>query len=358
MADDNNFDPWSNPQPPKKKPKPNTPEGQKKDDAELDEILKKFRQNTESIFRPDGGNKRIIIIVIVLLVALWLIFGSVFFVASGEKAVVLRFGQYDRTVDNGLNFKLPEPFEKVYIRNVQNTNLVSVGEGSQENLMVTGDENIVDVEFVVRWNISNLEDYLFNVTEPQTTAKNAAESAMREVIGSEPMSFALGESDGRAKISTQVQDLLQKMLDEYKSGIHIVAIDLKKIDVPSQVVDAQIDVQNAKTEQERVKNQAEAYRNDIIPRARGDAAKMIEDAEAYKQSTVAKAKGDASRFLAVYEQYKNAKEVTKSRIYLETMEEVMGGMDKIIIDENSKALPYLSLPPLKNHADKEEKDAK
>ena len=353
MADDKNFDPWSNPQPPKKKPKtggnipPGGSGGGQKPDPELDEVLKKFHQNTKNLFNSGDGNKRLILIIAAALAFLWLAVGSVFFVASGEKAVVLRFGKYERTVENGLNFKFPPPFEKKYVQNVENTARVGVGEGSEENLMVTGDENIVDVEFVVRWNIKNLEDFLFNVASPDVTAKKAAESAMREVIGSQSMSFALGEGEGRAKISILVQDRLQEMLDAYASGIRVVAVDLKKIDVPMQVIDAQIDVQNAKTEQERVKNQAEAYRNDILPRANGEAAKRIEDAQAYKQSVVARAKGDASRFMAVYRQYAGAKEVTRSRIYLETMQEVLGNMDKTIIDGDSRTIPYLPLNSLR-----------
>jgi membrane protease subunit HflK len=212
--------------------------------------------------------------------------------------------------------------------------------------MVTGDENIVVVEFVVRWNIKNLNDFLFNSASPESTAKNAAESAMREVIGSMPMHFALGDGEGRTKITEQAQELLQKMLDSYKSGISVVAIDLNKIDVPTEVVEAQIDVQNAKTEQEKVKNQAEAYSNDIIPRARGDAAKLLEEAQGYKQSIIAKAKGDTSRFLAVYNQYKQAEGVTRERIYLETMQEIMQGTNKIIIDSD-KAMPYLPLNDVK-----------
>lgn len=347
MSDDK-FDPWGSPQPPKKKPaNPGEKKGKKAEDAELDEILKKFRQNTQNLFNSNGEpNKRLPFYIAGGLFALWLVFGSIFFVASGEKGVVLRFGEYYRTVESGLNFKFPAPFERVYVRNVENTNKVSIGEGNNQNLMVTGDENIVDVEFIVRWNVKNLEDFLFNISNPEETARNAAESAMREIIGSQSMAFALGEGEGRDKISLSVQELLQKMLDDYKSGIRVVGVDLQKIDVPSEVVDAQIDVQNAKTEQQRVKNQAEAYRNDILPRARGDAAKMVEDAEAYKQSVVAKANGDTSRFLAIYDQYKGAKDVTRNRIYLETMQEVLRGMDKVIIDSNNKVLPYLPLKEL------------
>jgi len=370
MADDKNFDPWSNPPPPPKK-KPKTPPGApppppppgngpgSKKDAELDEILKKFRQNTQNMFGGENGTERLLLIVAAVFLAIWLIFGSVFFVASGEKAVVLRFGKYDRTVESGLNFKLPPPFEKQFTRNVQIPNLIEIGQGEQQNLMVTGDENIVDVEFVVRWNISNLQDFLFNITDPEKTAKNAAESAMREVIGANPMSLA-GEDKSRAKTAEEVQERLQAMLDNYKSGIRIVGVELKKIDVPNEVIDAQIDVQNAKTEQERVKNQAEAYRNDILPRASGDAAKMTEDAEAYKQSVVARAKGDASRFLAVYTQYKQAKDVTRSRIYLETMQEVLGDANKVILDDSSHTVPYLPLNGLNLAQPKKEgdKDAK
>lgn len=352
MSDDKNFDPWSNPQPPKKRPKPpGAPVppngGGNRPDPDLDDVLKKFHQNTRNIFNGDNGNKRFLILIAAFLVFIWVSFGSVFFVASGEKAVILRFGKYDRTVESGLNFKLPPPFERKFTQNVENTSLVGVGQGSEENLMVTGDENIVDVEFAVRWNIKSLENFLFNVANPDLTARKAAESAMREVIGSQNMGFALGEGEGRAKITIQVQERLQEMLDEYKSGIRVVAVDLKKIDVPQQVIEAQIDVQNAKTEQERMKNQAEAYRNDILPRASGEAAKMIQDAEAYKQSVVARAKGDASRFSAVYEQYARAKDVTKSRIYLETMQEVLANMNKTIIDGDSRTVPYLPLNSLR-----------
>lgn len=362
MSDDKNFDPWSNPQPQKKKPKsPFPPEGgnggNKKVDPEMEEMLRRFQERTKKMFGGDGGNNNnIIIIGAALVFTLWLVFGSVFFVSSGERAVVQRFGDYNRTVESGLNFKFPPPFEVKQILNVEIPNLIQIGEGTQKNLMVTGDENIVDVEFVVRWNIKKAEDFVFNVSDQEKTVKNAAESAMREVIGAKPMSLA-GEDKSRAKTAQEVQERMQAMLDNYTSGIRIIGVELKKIDVPEEVIDAQIDVQNAKTEQEKVKNQAEAYRNDILPRAGGDAAKMQEDAQAYKQSVVTRAKGEASRFMAVYEQYAKAKDVTKSRIYLDTMQDVLGKMDKTIIDGSTHTIPYLPLNNLRPAAGKETPNA-
>jgi membrane protease subunit HflK len=355
MADDN-FDPWSAPKEPKKKVGGNTgnTSGNKKpSEQDMDEALRKFRNAKDKFF--GGGNDgspnpiRLIGIIGGGLLILWLLFGSIFMVAAGEEGVVLRFGKYDRTVQPGLNFKLPMPFEKAYVRNVDiiNESVIGVNKATQEGLMVTGDENFVDTEFVIQWKIKNLQDFLFKVKDSEYSVSSAAESAMREVIGNTKISAVLGEGSGRTKIAVEVQELLQEMLDSYGTGIEITGVQLKSLDVPTEVVDAQIDVQNAKTEQERVKNQAEAYSNDIIPRARGDAAQMLQEAEGYKQSIIAKAKGDTSRFLAVYEQYKLAKDVTKKRIYLETMQDIMKGMDKIIIDKEGKVMPYLPLENFK-----------
>jgi membrane protease subunit HflK len=356
MTNNDSFDPWSAPKEPKKKAgggsnSNNSGGGNRKTpEQEMEDAMRKFREAKDKIF--GGGNsgtpsnpKRMFAVIGGGLLVLWLLFGSIFLVSPGEAGAVLRFGEYNRTVEEGLNFKLPYPFEQAYIRNVEKINetIIGANKTNEEGLMVTGDENIVDTEFVIRWKINDLNKFLFSMRDAEYSVPNAAESVMREVVGNLPLEAALGEASGRAKIALEVEQILQRILDSYNSGIQIVGVDLKQIDVAQQVKDAQIDVQNAKTEQERVKNQAEAYSNDIIPRARGDAAQKIQEAEGYKEAVISKAKGDTSRFLAVYEQYKLAKDVTKKRIYLETMQEVMKGMDKIILDDKGGALPYLPL---------------
>jgi len=161
------------------------------------------------------------------------------------------------------------------------------------------------------------------------------------------LAVALGEGEGRGLITLESQQILQSMLDSYKAGVEIVGVQLKRVDVPPQVIEAQIDVQNAKTEQEKMKNQAEAYSNDILPRARGDAEKLVKEAEGYKQAKISQSTGDASRFVQIYDEYKNARDVTKKRMYLETMQEIMTGMDKVIMDDKSGTVPYLPLSGLK-----------
>jgi len=367
--DDDNFDPWSgNPDNSGKTGKSTgkrakKPAGQSSPNQEqdLEEMLRKLRDNSifgngrntngsGNGFPPANGKGLLILAVVGLL--LYVVFGSFFLVETGEEAVVLRFGKYHRTVGDGLNFKFPEPFEKRYTLDVEDVREITIGKTDDESLMVTSDENIVNVAFTVQWKITDAKNFLFKIRDAESSVKTIAESAMREVIANKRISEALGEGEGRTRITEETTRIMQQMFDEYETGIKIVGVQLKPIDVPPQVVDAQIDVQNAKTEQERVKNQAEAYRNGILPKARGDAAQAIQEAEAYKQSVIAKAEGDASRFSAVYEEYKNAKDVTKKRIYLDTMQDVLKGMDKVIIESKQGVTPYLPLPELQKKAGK------
>ena len=349
MSDDN-FDPWSTPpKDKKKKPTGSTPPGGpgsgrgREPEPDLEEALKNFGRQFKGMMGDNGNNnKKTWLYAFYILIALWLLSSSVFMLSSGEKAVILRFGEYYRTVGEGLNFKFPYPIEKKFVKSVTNVNKFDVG-ADGENLMVTADENIADVKYTVFWRINNLQSFVFNLTEQEQTVRYAAESAMREVIGNTNLSVALGEGAGRTLIADESEKILQGMLDHYKAGVEVVGVELKRVDVPPQVIEAQIDVQNAKTEQEKIKNQAEAYRNDLLPRARGDAERMIQEAEGYKQSKIAVASGDAERFIKVYDEYKNARDVTRKRIYLETMQEIMKGMDKIIMDENGKTVPYLPL---------------
>lgn len=349
---DNNQGPWG-------RNKPSTPP-----QHDIDDFI---RQGQEKFKRAMSGNSgspfsvRNIVLIAALLLMAWLASG-VYSINEGEQGVILRFGNYTRTATPGLNYHLPAPIEMVIKVNVERTNREEIGFRSglggnlasqrnipEESLMLTGDENIVDINFEVQWNIKDAKEYLFNVrdtTGSENSVKSAAESAMREVISRTTYKDAI-EGSGRSKTALETKSLLQAMLDQYQAGVQVHSIQVKKVDPPAQVIDAFRDVQTARADKEKDINQAEAYRNDIIPRARGKAEKVIQDAEGYKQQAVATAQGDASRFLAIYEQYKLAEDVTKKRIYLETMEEVMQGMNKMLLEnKGSNVLPYLSLQEL------------
>lgn len=366
--DEDNFDPWADNSAKAgkagaKKQKPaSKPQAQSEPD--LDEMLKKLRESSHNIFGGGGGsagnganlppaNSKGLLVLAALGLFLYVVFGSIFVVETGEEAVVLRFGKYHRTVGDGLNFKLPEPFEKKYVIDVEDVRELAIGRTDDESLMVTSDENIVNVAFTVQWKIADAKNFLFKIRDAEGSVKSISESAMREVIANKKIAQALGEGEGRTRITEETTQIMQQMFDAYETGIVIVGVQLKPIDVPPQVVDAQIDVQNAKTEQERVKNQAEAYRNAILPKARGDAAQLVQEAEAYKEAIITKADGDVSRFLAIYEEYKNAKDVTRKRMYLDTMQEVLKGMDKVIVGDKQGVVPYLPLPELKKKEAKE-----
>ena len=215
--------------------------------------------------------------------------------------------------------------------------------------MLTGDENIVDVNLTIVWKIDNVKDYLFNMRDPDQTVRVAAQSVLREIVGQSEMQPII--TGDRGKIEDDTKEELQKVLNEFGAGIQIVRVKLQKADPPKQVVDAFNEVQRAKADMERFKNEAEAYRNEILPRARGEAAQRLQNAEAYKEAVVSKSKGDAERFLSVYNAYKGGKDVTIKRLYLETMEEVLGNSNKVIIDPSPKGtnvLPYLPLDKLGN----------
>lgn len=348
---DNNQGPWGR--------KPSSPPPN-----DLDDFIK---QGQEKLKRAMSGNSgspfssRAIAFILSLLLLIWLASG-IYVINEGEQGVILRFGEYNRTSTPGLNYRLPYPAESVIKVNVERTNREEIGFRSglggnlatqrnvpQESLMLTGDENIVDINFEVQWNINDAKDYLFNVRDSnlrENTVKSAAESAMREIISRTTYKKAI-EGAGRSETAVETKILLQSMLDQYGAGVQIHSIQVKKVDPPSQVIDAFRDVQTARADKERDINQAEAYSNDIIPRARGNAEKIIQEAEGYKQQVVANAQGEASRFLSVYEQYKKARDVTRKRLYLETMEEIMQGMDKILLEnDKSGVLPYLSLQEL------------
>lgn len=332
---------------------------------ELDDLIKKGQDKFRKVMSDNGGSApsfspKVAILLLFIALLGWGATGF-FIVEEGWRGVVLRFGEYDRIAGSGPNYHLPSPLETVIKVPADRVNTVEIGfSGSSanfgrvvergnlnESLMLTGDENIVDVKLVVQWDIKSAPDFLFNVRD-QNTVKSAAESAVREVVGSMSYRSAIA-GKGRDKIAEESERVLQEILDDYAMGVNVRSVQIKQIDPPGQVIDAFRDVQTARADKEREINQAEAYRNDILPRAKGAAAQITQEAEAYKNEVVARAKGEAQRFMSVYKEYIQAKDITKQRMYLETMEVILAGTDKIIIDENSKSqgvVPYLPLPEI------------
>jgi len=332
---------------------------------DIEEIIKNI-QKTINRFLPGGGAKggKPIVLILVILAIVWAASG-LYRVLPDEQGVVLRFGKFVKTTQPGLNYHFPFPIEGVLTPKVTKVNRMDVGFRSgadsgfssggvadvpEESLMLTGDENIVNIDFSVFWVIKDAGNFLFKIQDPQGTVKAAAETAMREVIARSNIQPILTE--GRSRIEIETQEIIQSILDEYNSGIQVTQVQTQKADPPDQVIDAFRDVQAARADMERSKNEAQAYANDVIPRARGEAAKILQAAEAYKKEVVARAEGEASRFIAIYTEYAKAKEVTQERMYLETMEKVLADIDKVIIDKNAGAgvVPYLPLPELKKKA--------
>ncbi len=329
---------------------------------DIDELVKKI-QNTINRFIGGGkGGTKPILFGLLILVVIWTLSG-LYRVLPDEQGVVLRFGKFVNTTQPGLNYHFPYPIESVLTPKVTKVNRIDIGFRSErdsgfgtgggvadvpeESLMLTGDENIVNIDFSVFWVIKDAGKFLFKIQDPEGTVKAAAETAMREVIARSNIQPILTE--GRSVIETDTQLIIQEILDEYNSGIQITQVQTQKADPPDQVIDAFRDVQAARADMERSKNEAEAYANDVIPRARGEAAKILQAAEAYKKEVVAKAEGEASRFISIYNEYAKAKKVTQERMFLETMEQVLADINKIIIDKNSGSgvVPYLPLQELK-----------
>jgi modulator of FtsH protease HflK len=328
---------------------------------DFEEMLRRGQDRFRRLLPGGRGAGSVVVIGIVVVIALWLASGF-YRVQPDEAGVVLRFGAYNRTTQPGLNYHLPSPIETVLTPSVTRQNRMEIGYRSEsstararssgqvpeEALMLTGDENIVDINFTVLWVVKDARSYLFNIRNPEGTVKSAAESAMREIAGETPIAQALAE--GRGKIETETQKLLQSILDSYGSGIEITLVQLQKVDPPNPVIESFRDVQRALADRERLRNEAESYRNDILPRARGDAVKIQQDAEAYRAEIVNRSQGDADRFIAVYNAYKVSEDVTAQRLYIETMEEILKNSNKVIIDKSaggqSGVLPYLPLPSL------------
>jgi membrane protease subunit HflK len=333
---------------------------------DLEELLRRGQDKLRNILPGGNLGGRSIVLIGLAAVALWG-FSGFFRVEPDELGLVLRFGRYMRDAKPGLNYHIPYPVETVELPKVTRVNRIDIGmrvvedirRGTQmrdvpeESLMLTGDENIVDVDFAVFWVVKpqgGASDYQFNIQNPEGTVKAVAESAMREVIGRSEIQPIL--TGARQTIETGVAELMQRTLDHYQSGIQITQVQMQKVDPPAQVIDSFRDVQAARADQERAQNEAQTYANRVVPEAKGRAAQITQSAEAYREQTVAEATGQTSRFNQVYEQYKKAPGVTRERLYLETMERVFGGTDKIILDSNGQAggggvVPYLPLTELR-----------
>ena len=282
--------------------------------------------------------------ILLLVVGAWFVLSAFFIVGPDEEGVVRRFGKWVRTEPSGLHFKFPYPIEKVDLPKVTQVQQISVGRILKEAKMLTGDENILLVEVRVQYKIKDAAQYLFNVRNVEELIKDATESALRQTIGSHPIDDPLTEK--KAEIMDEIQSLLQQMLDDYKCGIDIRQVQLQDVNPPQEVDFAFKDVQSAKEEKEQLINQALGYQNDLIPKARGEAVTMIREAEGYREERVKRAEGDASRFLSVLAEYRKAKNVTEKRLYLETMEQILPGIDKVILDEEAGNL--LNILPLGN----------
>jgi membrane protease subunit HflK len=311
---------------------------------------------------PGGGGRKLnpftIIGILVVVAAILAYNFFTFRVQPDEVGVVLYFGKYDRDAPPGLNFRLPYPIETVYTPRVTRVNRVTIGQYADENnttagrdipeesLMLTGDENIVDIDFSVFWVINNASNFLFSMEDPEGTVKAAAESAMREVVGRSDITPLLTQA--RQITETDVQKLIQLTMDKFGAGVQITQVQLLKVDPPSEVIAAFRDVQAARADQERLQNEAQTYSNRVIPEARGQASQIVEAANAYRDRITNEAQGQADRFSQVLESYLASPDVTRQRMYLETLQEIFSSTDKVIIDENgaSGVVPYLPLDQL------------
>jgi membrane protease subunit HflK len=329
---------------------------------DLEEILKRGQDKMKQAMGGGGGVPGPLLFLAGAVAVAVVAWNAFFFrVNPDELGVVLRFGEYVRQQEQGLHYRLPYPIEEVLLPKVTQQRVTEIGlrssasgrgipSGStdvrEESLMLTGDENIVDIDFAVFWRISNAADFLFNIQNPENTVREVAESAMREVVGKSRIQPILTEE--RLKVAQEVQKLVQETLDRYKAGIVVTEVQLLKSDPPAEVIEAFRSVQAARLEKETLQNQASAYANKSINEAKGEAERILQAAEGYKQQTVAEANGQTSRFNQVFEEYKKAPDVTRQRMFLETMERVMGGTDKIILDSKGGqgVVPFLPLDQL------------
>ncbi|PCI38099.1 MAG: FtsH protease activity modulator HflK [Rhodospirillaceae bacterium] len=343
----------------------NGPTGGGSQPPDIEEMLRRSQDNFKNMLPGGLGSGRAISLALLAVFALWM-FSGVYRVDAGHQGVVKFFGEHKPFEDKGpgLHWYYPSPIGEVITENIEAIRRIDVGFRGEvqtqgfnrgltpardvlaESLMLTNDQNIIDVQFSIQWKIKDAGEYLFNIRDPEGTIKVVAESAMREVIGQTKLEKAM--TSDRELVQNKTRESVQRILDDLKAGILIKQVQLLKTDPPAQVIDSFNDVQSARQDLDRKKNEAEAYANKIVPTAEGQAAQLVQQAEAYKEQVSKQAEGEAKRFLSVYESYKVAKDVTTQRLYLEAMEEIMRNSNKVIIDQKSGSgvVPYLALPEL------------
>jgi membrane protease subunit HflK len=333
--------------PPRREPprRPSPPGG----GPDLEALLRRLVDMANRLFRGSAGRglRPPAVGAILAVAALIWIFTGVYIVQAYEEAVITRFGSYDRSVGPGLHFHLPVPIEKAELVPVTNQNKTVIGgapgaAAPDESLMLTGDENIVDLSFTVQWHVSDAADYLFKVRDPDDTVKAVAESAMREVVGRSALKSIL--TTGRGDVQAQTAALMQKILDHYRAGISIDAVQIQTANPPQEVVPAYQDIARAGQDAQSAINDANTYRNRVVNEAKGEAAKIIQAGEGYRVQVVREAQGQAARFDQLYAQYRRAPAVTRERLYIETMQEVLSHNRKVVVDARGATAPII-LPP-------------
>jgi membrane protease subunit HflK len=344
-----NQGPWGN-------PSPGSGSGGRRGDQppDLEDIVRQGRERLRKLLPRGAPGGSVLGLLVIVLGTLWLASGF-YQVGANERGVVQRFGKFAGLTDPGLRWRLPWPIDTVQVILTQGTRDEIIGGddaqpnassgGADESLMLTGDRNFLKVKFQVRWRVNDAKKFAFNVKDPPMTVRTTAQSAMREVVGRG--SFDQLQTGQRTATEGEAMRLLQAALDSYNTGVEVIFLNLQSVDPPGKALEAARDVQTAGQEKETMRNQAEAYQNKIIPEARGKAQQVTQGAQAYKQKVIADAQGESQRFLSVYEQYKKAPEVIRKRMYLETMEGILGGMNKVIVDRSAQGVvPYLPLGEL------------
>lgn len=341
----------------------NRPGGDNPQIPEIEELMKKGQEQLRVLMGGRGDSRKgggqggqgaggpgigrgSILLVALVAAAVW-VFASFYRVDTSEQSVELLFGERYGVGEEGLNFA-PWPVVTKEIYPTTRENVINIGDGTSEGLMLTGDENIVDIDFQVVWNISDIEKFVFNLAAPENTIQAVSESAMREIIARSLLAPVL--TSDRGVIAQELEELIQSTLDGYQSGVNIVRVNFDRADPPAEVIDSFREVQAAEQTRDTLQKQADAYANRVVAAARGEAAQLVEQAEGYRAQVVNEAEGEAARFLAVFEEYQKAQDITRKRLYLETLEKVMSSVDKVILDEaisgGSGVVPYLPLNEL------------
>ena len=343
----NDQDPWKN-------------KGNNQGPPDLDEVVRRMQEKLSSIFGGGGGkgkgkgsgnagNSGTFLVVAIILLGL-LAWEMVYRIDPAERGVVMRFGQYISVLQPGPHIRFPRPIEQVVKVNVERIQTLT-----SDSAMLTGDENIVDVEVAIQYRIKDVKNYLFAIADPDVSVRRVTESAIRDIIGGSTLSFVITE--GRAEIATNAQILIQEILDNYSSGIDVTSVNMQPAKPPEQVKASFDDAIKAREDEQRKINEAEAYRNEVVERSAGEAARIRLDAEGYQKSVISQAEGEASRFSQLYTEYEKAPVVTRNRLYLDAMEQVMSSSSKVVMDnEGSSNLMYLPLDKLLEQTNKKARD--